>query len=86
MWKNDSYEVSVWNFGSEARFWEWRKGTWRVFEHFNYRHRFQEYPITPEDITALRKHFNISDTDMSDEELLQRTPDELEPASERVKG
>jgi uncharacterized protein (DUF2461 family) len=41
--------------------------------------------MTPEDITALRKHFNISDTDMSDEELLQRTPDELEHVSERVK-
>jgi hypothetical protein len=86
MIKRDCYEISIWSGGDEGRLWEWRPNTrWRVFEHYNYRHTFEEAKISTRDIAVLRQHFGVSD-DIPESELLQCSPDELIRVSQQAEG
>lgn len=86
MIKRDCYEILMWSDGYEGRLWEWRSGQWRVLEYYNYRHTFEECEINKYDVAKLRQHFGITDTEISDSELLQLSPEELArvPKKEKV--
>lgn len=74
--ERDAYEVLIWSGGDEGRLWEWRPSQWRVLEHYNYRHTFEECEISARDIVVLRQHFSISDQ-IPSLDLLKLSPEEL---------
>ena len=84
MRKRDCYEFLMWSDGYEGRLWEWRSGTWRVLEYYNFRHTFEECEITAHDITLLREHLGLSDSDIPDSKVLRFSPEGLPFRGETV--
>ena len=71
--------------GDEGRLWEWRPNHWRVLEHYNYRHTFEESEVTARDISVLRQHFSIPD-EIPNQELLVLSPEKMTRLSQGRQG
>ena len=73
------YEVCIWTDGYEGRFAKWCGDRWQVFEHWNYRHSFGPPEVPNQnDIAKLRTRFNLSQSHITDAEILVTPPDILQ--------
>lgn len=74
------FELTVWSDGYEGRLLSWTHPRWTATNFFNYRHSFEESPVLPTDVAALRRHFGVR-SDISDEVLLEMAPEVLRGTS-----
>jgi hypothetical protein len=73
----DKEEIPVVTYGDEGRFLQWQPPVWKAFDHYNYRHTFEESPLTRYDFEVLRRQFGLDEDSPPNADLVRMSPDEL---------